>query len=258
MPGPRGDVVTPRRRRLLAALTGLLWAVAGSGPHRLGPGEGAARAQAKRPSLYVYLHTEIKSSSLEKTLRQQLPGLEVTVFGRFRDFEEAVAREQPDAVLALQPLLAMLNIPPTLQGLRGDRDWEPYVLMTEESATETGPTARVVGAVDLLGRTGTHQLVAKLLGNSAVEVRRVTKLEDLLTLLHLSAAGAVLVPGGAAKGLSERSRLRLRVHPLTDARVGLPALGVRKGELRDLFVRDLTRLDAETLRMLGLDRWRAR
>jgi hypothetical protein len=244
------------RRRLLAALTGLLWLVGGVAPRAPGPGD--ARAQTPRPSLYVYLHTEIKSSSLEKTLRQQLPGLEVTVFGRFRDFEEAVAREQPHAVLALQPLLAMLAIPPTLQGLRGDRDWEPYVLMTEESAAAGGPSAGVVGVVDLLGRNGTQQLAARLLGNPAVELRRVTKLEDLLTLLHLSAAGSVLVPDSAAKGLSERSRLRLRVQPLPDAKVGLPALGVRKGEARDLLVRELMKLDAEALRMLGLDRWRRR
>jgi hypothetical protein len=237
---------------LLLGLSGLPWLLGGGAAR----GPGLARAQTPRPSLYVYLHTEIKSSSLEKALRQQLPGLDVTVFGRFRDFEEAVTRGQPDAVLALQPLLAMLAIPPTLQGLRGDRDWEPYVLMSEESAAEGGPSARVVGVVDLLGRTGTQQLVARMLGNPAVELRRVTKLEDLLTLLNLSAAGAVLVPGGAAKSLSERSRLRLRVHPLPDARVGLPALGVRKGELRDLLVRELMKLDADSLRLLGLDRWR--
>ena len=123
----------------------------------------------------------------------------MTVFGRFRDFEEAVARAQPDAVLALQPLLATLSVTPTLQGLRGDRDWEPYVLMSEEGAAEGGPAARVVGVVDLLGRTGTQQLVARLLGNPSVELRRVTKLEDLLPLLQFSAAQAVLVPDSAAK-----------------------------------------------------------
>jgi hypothetical protein len=238
------------RRRLLAGLAALLCL--------LGARSGPLRAQVSRPSVYVYLHTETKSSSLEKTLRQQLPGLEVTVFGRFRDFEEAIARHKPDAVLALQPMLATLSLPPALQGTRGDRDWEPYVLLSEEGAPDGGPAARVVGVVDLLGRTGTQQLVIKLLGNATVELRRVTKLEDLLPLLQFSAAQAVLVPGSAAKSISERSRLRLRVHNLPEARVGLPALGLWSADKRALILEQVQGLDASTLRMLGVDRWRAR
>ena len=247
------------RRRSLLGLAGLVWLLAAGLP---GAPPGAlpaqAHAQAAPPSLFVYLHTEVKSSALEKALRQALPGLEVTVFGRFRDFEEAIANRKPDAVLALQPLLATLALPPVLQGMRGDRDWEPYVLISEESAAEGEPTNKVVGVVDLLGRTGTQQLVSKLLGNPTVELRRVTKLEDLLPLLQFSAAGAVLVPGSAAKSISERSRLRLRVHNLPDARVGLPALGVWKAQYRAFFVRQLQAVDAATLRMLGLDKWSAR
>jgi hypothetical protein len=237
------------RRRWLAGLGGLTGAALLPAP--------SARGQGQRPSLYVYLHTEVKSSALEKELRSQLPGLEVTVFGRFRDFEEGVNRRRPDAVLALQPLLAFLQIPPTLQGLRGDRDWEPYVLMSEESATEGAPDARVLGVVDLLGRSGTQQLVSRLLPNRQVELRRVTKLEDLLPLLQFSAAQAVLVPAGAARGFSERSRLKLRVHPLPDARVGLPAAGVLNPAARANVLGQLQRLDAEAFRMLGIERWRA-
>src|ERR687883_1123499 len=70
-----------------------------------------------KPSLYVYVHTDAKSASLEKGLQQKLPALEVTVFGRFRDFEEAMTARRPDAVVAFQPLLASLNVPPALIGL---------------------------------------------------------------------------------------------------------------------------------------------
>jgi hypothetical protein len=233
------------RRRWLTGLGGL----AAAAPLR-------AFGQRTRPSLYVYLHTEVKSSVLEKELRQQLTGLEVTVFGRFRDFEEGVNQRRPDAVLALQPLLAFMQIAPALQGLRGDRDWEPYVLKSEETALEGAPDARVIGVVDLLGRSGTQQLVSKLLPNRQVELRRVTKLEDLLPLLQFSAAQAVLVPGGAARGFSERSRLKLRVHPLPDAKVGLPAAGVLNPALRGEILAQLQRLNADAYRMLGIERWR--
>ncbi len=239
----------PTRRRLLAWLLALVLALGSRPP--------AAQSQS-RPLLYVYLQSEAKSSVLEKVLRQQLPDLEVIVFGRFRDFEEALTRRGPDGVLAIQPLLAALNVPPALQGMRGDRDWEPYVLMAEESGVQSPAAASVVGVVDLLGRNGTQQLASRLLGNPTVELRRVTKLEDLLPLLQFSAAQAVLVPSASAKGFSERSRLRLRVHPLPDAKVGLPAVGVMKGDSRALLMRALQNLDATAYRMLGVERWRAR
>jgi hypothetical protein len=239
--------VTPARALLLCALAGM------TALSTLLP---AARGQAPSPSLYVYLPVEVKSSALEKPLRQQLPGLAVTVFGRFRDFEEAIARQRPDAILGLQPLLSSLAIPPALQGLRGDRDWEPYVLMSEVGVDGGGPAAARVGVVDLLGRTGTQELVSSLLSNPEVELRRVTKLEDLLPLLQFSAVGAVLVPISAAGIFSERSRMRLRVHPLTNGRVGLPALGVLQPELRARIVAQVQALDGTTLRMLGIERWR--
>jgi hypothetical protein len=240
------------RRRVLAALVALTLAMA--------PGLASrpARGQPPRPLLYVYLQSEAKSSVLEKALRQQLPGLEVTVFGRFRDFEDALGRRQPEAVLAIQPLLGALNVTPALQGLRGERDWEPYLLMSEDGALASPADAKVVGVVDLLGRTGTQQLASRMLGNPAIELRRVTKLEDLLPLLQFSAAQAVLVPSAAAKSFSERSRLRLRVHTLAEAKVGLPAVGVLKAEARALVLQQLQALDANAYRMLGIERWRTK
>jgi hypothetical protein len=217
-----------------------------------------AQAPLSRPLLYVYLPSEVKSSVLERTLRQQLPSLEVTVFGRFRDFEEAMGRRPPDAVVAIPPLLKSLAIAPTLQGLRGDRDWEPYLLLFDAAAGDSGATPSVVGVVDLLGRTGTQQLASKLLGNPAVELRRVTKLEDLLPLLQLSAAQAVLVPADAARGFAERSRLKLVVRSLPEARVGLPAVGVLNAQTAARVVAQIQTLDPDACRMLGIERWRAR
>ena len=75
----------------------------------------------------------------------------VTAFGRFRDFDEAVGARRPDAVLALQPLLASYNVPVLLQGQRAGQDWEPYVLLARE-VLEGPVNGKLIGVVDLLGR----------------------------------------------------------------------------------------------------------
>jgi hypothetical protein len=215
-----------------------------------------ARGAESRPTLYVYVHTDTKSATLEKTLQDRMPSLTVTVFGRFRDFEEAMTSRRPDAVVALQALLASQNVPVALQGLRGEHDWEPYVLLSPEPTGEGSLSGKVIGVVDLLGRDGTQQFVTKLLKTTDLKLKRVTKMEDLLPLLQFSAADAVLVPAAAVKSVTERSRLPLKVREIADARVGLPAVGVLNGKVKDLMVKQVQALDGETNRTLGVEKWK--
>jgi hypothetical protein len=215
----------------------------------------AASGAESRPTLYVYVHTDTKSATLEKTLQDRMPSLTVTVFGRFRDFEEAMTSRRPDAVVALQPLLASQNVPVALQGLRGEHDSEPYVLLSPEQV-DGSLSGKVIGVVDLLGRDGTQQFVTKLLKTPDLKLKRVTKMEDLLPLLQFSAADAVLVPASAVKSVTERSRLSLKVREIPDARVGLPAVGVLNTKVRDLMVKQVQALDGETNRTLGVEKWK--
>jgi hypothetical protein len=232
---------------IAAALLGALLAIGLVAP---------ARGADPRPALYVYLHTDTKSATLEKALQERMPSLTVTVFGRFRDFEEAMAARRPDAVVALQALLASQSVPVALQGLRGEHDWEPYVLLSG-AALDGALDGKVIGVVDLLGRDGTQQFVTRLL-KTDVKLKRVTKMEDLLPLLQFSAADAVLVPAAAVKSVTERSRLTLKVREMPEARVGLPAVGVLNAKVRELMVKQVQALDGDTCRTLGVEKWRAR
>jgi hypothetical protein len=215
-----------------------------------------ARGADARPTLYVYVHTDTKSATLEKALQDRMPSLTVTVFGRFRDFEEAMTSRRPDAVVALQPLLASQNVPVALQGMRGEHDSEPYVLLSQGSVLEGSLSGKVIGVVDLLGRDGTQQFVTKLLKTPDLKLKRVTKMEDLLPLLQFSAADAVLVPAAAVKSVTERSRLPLKVREIPDARVGLPAVGVLNTRVKDLMVKQVQALDGDTNRTLGVEKWK--
>jgi hypothetical protein len=248
--------------RARARLAGLLlralligYLVCGGGPPRWAPIQALGQ-EPGRPSVYVYLHTDTKSALLEKGLQEKLPGLEITVFGRFRDFEEAMTARRPDAVVALNALLASQNVPIALQGLRGENDWEPYVLLSPGQPLEGSLSGKVIGVVDLLGRNGTQEFVAKLLKTPDVKLKRVTKMEDLLPLLQFSAADGVLVPSAAVKSVTERSRLPLRVRELPDARVTLPAVGVLNAKTKPLAIKQILGLDGDTNKLLGVDKWR--
>jgi hypothetical protein len=243
--------ITSRRWR---STVGAALAVATAAATILGPPSGhTARAQAGGPALYVFLQLDTKSSILEKTLQARLPGLTVTVFGRFRDFQDAFASKPPAAVLAVSPLLEQEHQRVTIQGTRGGKDWEPYVLVS------VGPMKSVdgktVGIVDLFGHDGTQAFAASLLKTNDVKIKRVAKIEDLLPLIEFSAADAILIPQAGVKRLTERTRLPLTVRELPNGRFGLPAVGVVDPAARDAVVRLIEGLDAQTRGLIGVEGW---
>jgi hypothetical protein len=223
-----------------------------------------ARADDARPSLFVFLQLDVKSNALEQALQKELPGLAVTVFGRVRDFHDSIASKNPDAIIAIAPPLEQAQAKPSLLGMRGGKEWEPYLLvMTAAAAAAAGTTkpslaGKTVGIVDLLGRDGTQAFAAAAIGTPDVKVKRVAKIEDLLPLLEFSAADAVLIPSSAVKRFTERTRLAMAVRELPNARVGLPAVAVRNEKARAVIIQTIQQLEGETRSLLGIDSWSPR
>jgi len=208
------------------------------------------------PSLYVCLPTDVKSTVLERALQSKLPALAVTVFGRFRDFDEALTAKRPDAVLALHPLLDVKEMKSTLRGVEDGKDADSVVLVSAGAPLQGTLANRTVGVVDLLGRKETQDMVARLTGTPAVKTKLVTKPEDLLSLLQFSAADAVLVSSGLLKMLEERTRMPLHVRELPSAQVGRASIAVLSPAARDLVIKQVQGLDPATNRMMGIDGWR--
>ena len=210
----------------------------------------------ERPRLIVYLHTEVKSRALEVVLTRQMPGIEVTVCGRYRDFTRELSKSH-DAALALEPVLQANALTGDLRGIRGGRDTEPYVLLSSEGTIDAARfPSLVLGAVDVLGREGTTELVKSLLGlETAPEIKFVIKSEDLLPLLQFQSANAVLLPEREAVRTKTLTKLDLQITPL-GTRVGLPAVAFRSDAGRQLIRPLVLGLDSATNGKLGVDSWR--
>jgi hypothetical protein len=247
---PPGAPTVMRARLALSLAIVLVGATLVSSP--------TAATQDVRPSLYVFLNTDVKSTVLERALRSKLPELTVTVFGRFRDFEDALASKPPDAVLAIQPVLAARKLDPVLRGVSNGRDTDTVVLVSDRAALDGSLANSTIGVVDFLGRKATQEFVGTLLKAPDVRVRLVSRVEDLLSLLHFSAADAVILPADFAKALEVRSRLALHVRALPGATIGRVALAVVTQPLNDHVARQVKALDGATNQMMGIDGWRSR
>jgi hypothetical protein len=208
--------------------------------------------EAAQLSLYVFLHSLLEARALSRMFEAALPGVTVWVLTRSRDFS-GVRTRNPDAIVAVAPVLIANGFTPVLQGHKGGRPSESYVLLSTRSVTPSSVAS--VGAVDILGRKEMAEFVSSLLGGNAPQIAPVTKLADLLALLQLGQVEAVLLPARHASALSSRTRLSLTVTRLEGKGVGLPAFhpssaaGQRmKGAFTDL--------PSSLLQEIGVDSWR--
>lgn len=234
------------RRRLWACLCALVLVLVGW---------SRVASSQHRPRLVVYLHTSVKPHALEAALSRQIPGVDVTVCSRHRDFVTLLAT-RPDATLALEPVLAEHGQPRDLLGVRAGESSEPYVLLAIGTTIAPSQFARLrIGTVDLLGRERTAKLVARMLGIITPQVEYVIKSEDLLPLLQFRSADAAFLSQSEAARIKSVSKLDLRVSP-TGARLGLPAASFRSEAGRVLIRPAIAALDSETNRKLGVDAWR--
>jgi hypothetical protein len=222
------------------------------------PSVEQARAQGSKPVVHVFLPLDAKSSVVEKTLQGRLAGLSITVFGRFRDFDEAGSAAKPDAVVSIPPVLESRGMKPALQGTRGGKATEAYVLASVGQPLAGSLAGKTVGAVDLLSREGTQSFVTGLLKSTEVKIKRVAKIEDLLPLLELSAADGVVVSSSILAKFMERTRLPVKTRDLPGAQVGLPAVAILNPAVRDAVVNAFQKLDGQTKSMLGIDDWSLR
>ena len=221
---------------------------------------GRASIADSEPKLYVYLPSTVRPPMLQKLLSEGLPETTVMVFRHLRDFETSIEESPPDFVISARPFVDQHQGWTTvLQGFANHHPDEACVLLSVGEAADPAVVAGIgVGVVDLLGKKAMPNFVARLLGiQSLPKLTRVAQPEDLLPLLELHLAQAVLMPSRGVPALRQRSSLDLRAVELKEARMGLPALAaVTTKAAADDIQRKLMRLPAKTQSMLGVDEWR--
>ncbi len=203
------------------------------------------------PKLLVYLHLAMKQRALQSSLGSALGSVDVTAVGRIADFDRALSTGQ-DAVLSLPVVLGARGMDAKLQGQRQGSSDEPYVLVSADRIPNPA-TASSVGALDLLGRSGTVQFVHGLLGASP-RVERVTKVEDLLPLLQMQRAECICLPARLFSEIKGVSRMNLLSTELKK-KVGLPAVST-VGPNGGAVLTALKGLSTNAARVLGVDGWR--
>jgi hypothetical protein len=217
-----------------------------------------AASVAAADKLYVFFVTTARPMTVQETIQQKTPGTEVLVFRRYIDFEERLALDSPDVVIAQPRLIRQLpSYRIRLQGVRNGKTEEPYVLVSEGSALS--PSAMtpetVVGVIDFLGRGGMKTLLGTIF-SPVPTPQRVSHIEDLLPLITYNMAQAVMLFEKDVPYVRQKSKMNLVITPLPNAREQILAVAVRNSSRSSGVVEKLKKIDPAALQIMGVDAWK--
>lgn len=244
LPVPFAPVAVEGVHRLIGALIGCVSVLLVTQPSTAGP------------TLYTFLHTDIKGPALEAMLEDTLSGAEVVTFGRIRDLESKLKSKPPVAIMARTAVLDMLNLSRTVQGQNNGEPAESLVFLTTGVTDRSTLLAKPVGVLDILGRSRIQEYYSKLLQvDQKIRFKRVTKLEDLLSLLQFKVVDGVLISESQADLLLSKTKMKLVVAPVEGVEVGFPAVGFVGGQPDGALIKSIVNMSPETREVIGVDQW---
>lgn len=206
----------------------------------------AGPARTANPSLYV-----VGGAGLEATLEANMRGVDVQMFGSSSELRAAMARQAPDGVLGPSAVVKGLGLQPAVLGMGPKVSW---VAATLKAGLTRGELAGLtVGVVEDASKKVVEDRVGELVGGKP-RVRRVPKTDDLLPLLQLKMADAVVVREADLAELRARTQQTVHVVPLGGVDT-TRALAFTEGSRRSVVERAVLGLGADIRAQLGVEKW---
>jgi hypothetical protein len=216
----------------------------------------ATGSSVETETLYVFYPTPMTTAALQAKLSEACPGMEITVFSRLRDFEDSVRSDKPDAILTKPIIIEKIGgYVVKLKGSRKENTEEPYFLVSDKTISINQLANKSVGILDMIGKKEMDAFVGKYL-NPIPELKRVSKIDDLLLLLTFNMAEGILIPEIYIKYYREKSKLNFVVSPVPNMKSGIVAVGVRQEKEAATAIKLLTALNKQYLELLEIDQWK--
>jgi hypothetical protein len=219
-------------------------------------GLAGSSASTAAEGLYVFFPSTERPHVLQKGISRLVPGLGVTAFGRYADFEDEVKSRPPEAILSLPEVIEALEGYSVALGSKRNGDpGEPlFLLSLEKPPALSGLRDATIGVVDFLGRKGMKKYIAGLF-QPPPAIKTVAKVEDLLPLLTFRMVDAILVTAAQADYFREVSQQAFVKTSVPDAKTGTVCLAVRNGAAAPKAMKAMKAMDADLSRHLGGVQW---
>ncbi|PCK09142.1 MAG: hypothetical protein COA42_05670 [Alteromonadaceae bacterium] len=199
---------------------------------------------------------DARANVVQDKLNAKCSDVDFVVFGRFKDFEAQMKAQPPYGILALQPIVEKKSdFKPIFLGVKGGETVETYVLVSVDTPVDIKKLdGSKVGAFDLLGRKEMKEFISSQL-NAEVNVRRVTKNEDLLPLLSFNSVESIFLPSSLFDKMKATTNLNLVSTPLEN-KIGLISAALSDASPSESLKSCISEFSNEINNMLGVEKWK--
>jgi hypothetical protein len=207
-------------------------------------------------TLYIFYPSIMRPIVMQQKMTEACPGIEIKVFGRFKDFETEVISGKPDAILTKYPVISQLGgYSVLLKGSRKGKTEESDILLSVDEKIDLNSISEIsIGMFDILGRDGMKKMVSSYF-NGEPKLKLVSKTEDMLQLLTLNMSKAILIPENHIGYFKELSNLNFVVTPVPNMKEGIVALAIKSGAGAAKIVKALTGMNDKNMAIPEVDKW---
>gem|GEM_PF-1644833 len=182
------------------------------------------------------------------------------VFGRIKDLEGAMATAPDAAIIASESFFKYTGgYTIALAGKMGGASSGKYLLVAaSKEITMDNIKDKKVGIVDFLGKERISLFIKEYFGVDIKMLKRANKEEDLLTMLGIEAADAIIVSNFQYKEILSNTKLPLTIVASSSSNVGLAGFAVRSGKADEKLKKTIQNAPASLLKEIGITGWEVR
>lgn len=192
---------------------------------------------------------------IDSVLTLPMAPRKVIAFVRVRDLEDMLPTYPRASIVTTSAYATYLSgYSVQLKGKRRDAQSRYLVVSADSTITSASLASRRIGILDFLGREKIPRFVEDVFGVKPAALKRVSKREDLLSLIGMEAVDAVIVEAGDLGELRRETKLRLNVVLESKPVYQFPVLAVPDGG-DDGVKQVLLSQPKPVLEILGVERW---
>jgi hypothetical protein len=218
---------------------------------------GSASGQAK---LLVYIPGVSNVQRLQTYFDGVLGAGQASVFGRLIDLQTMI-ETKPDVSLIVPPdfFHYVTDYKPYLIGKFQKQTGQKYLLVTANSeVTMDNISQKKTGVVNFIGRENLPDFINRQFGFTTKLIKSVNKKEDLLTMLGLSAADAIIISKAEYTEMLSNTKIPLTILKESAQPVGHVVCAAKPGQEDATLKRILSNsLPEDLIKSLGLEKWEA-
>ena len=205
-------------------------------------------------SIYIFYPFISNSDSLQKLIEKEIPHSEVVIFGKYSRLKAQIKEKVPDALISTQIVVDEFFSADdtTLKGQINIKTTESYNVISLFPIDTLKFKNAIFGAVNQGDRSANKKQIRELLDFDIKKLKRVTKTDDLLSLLRFNIIDFAIIKESQIKEFSSRTKQKVFVKKINTSE--LPIITFTENK-KKLFSKRVFSFSKNINNQLGIDSW---